>query len=185
MACRRNRRSDSRPSSRHRQAPEVRRTRSDRRAADSRSVMCGLPVTRRIEERLRRHERIVRGGDDQRRHADAVDDPHRARVVVIVFGAGKTEVRRGEDLVEVADGRTVLSFERSKRPGQKRSLRRIRPSDRARNSTGRASCPAARARARIRRFPGSARPRPPPSAPPAGVSPYSPASFSARLPPSE
>src|SRR5467141_1955602 len=57
-----------------------------------------------IVERLRRHERIVFGRDDERRDADAIDDSHRAGAMVIILGVAEAEVRRRVGLVELADG---------------------------------------------------------------------------------
>src|SRR6185369_8919740 len=56
----------------------------------------------RVAERPWRNERIVFGGDNERRNADPFDDVHRARPMVVVVGAGEPEVRRGVDLVEFA-----------------------------------------------------------------------------------
>src|SRR5262245_11297733 len=58
----------------------------------------------RVSKRLRRNERIVFGGDDERGDADALDDPHGACAVVVVVGALEPEVWRRVDLVELADG---------------------------------------------------------------------------------
>src|SRR5689334_18223284 len=57
----------------------------------------------RIAEGARWDERIVFGRDDQRRDADAIDDPHRACSMVVVFGIREPEVRRRIRLVEIAD----------------------------------------------------------------------------------
>src|SRR5206468_8322308 len=58
----------------------------------------------RIAERPRGHERIVSGGDDERRDADAIDNPHRARAMVVIVGSGEAEVRRRVRLVELTNG---------------------------------------------------------------------------------
>ena len=64
------------------------------------STDVGLPVTSGRRERLGRHERIVVRGDDQRRHADAIDDAQRAGAVVVVAGVAEAVMRRGVGLVE-------------------------------------------------------------------------------------
>ena len=66
--------------------------------------MCGLAASTGLSERARRHERIVFSRDDQRGHRDAVDDPHRAALVVVVLGILEAEVRRREDVVEFPHG---------------------------------------------------------------------------------
>src|SRR5262249_24538606 len=58
----------------------------------------------RIPERLDRYEWIVFRGDDERGDADAIDDAHRARAVVIVGRVAEAEVRRRDALVELAHG---------------------------------------------------------------------------------
>src|SRR5262245_35501928 len=65
---------------------------------------------RGIVKRRWRDERVVFGGDDERRHADAIDDPHRAGSVVVVFGAEESEVRRREVFVEFPHGLHRLQF---------------------------------------------------------------------------
>ena len=60
--------------------------------------------------RARRNERIVLSGDDERRHLDAIDDPHRAGAVVVVRRAAEAEVRRGKRLVELPDGLDRVDF---------------------------------------------------------------------------
>ena len=93
------------PSSRHRQAPETKAQWPP--CSDSRIDTYGLPVTRGSRkgcDGTNGSSAAVMIG----RHADPVDQTHRARLEVVVFGAGKTEVRRREDLVEVADGSNRL-----------------------------------------------------------------------------
>jgi hypothetical protein len=55
-----------------------------------------------IPERVGGDERIVVGGDDERRHADPIDHAHGARAVVVVFGVPESEVGRSIHLVEIA-----------------------------------------------------------------------------------
>src|SRR4051812_4404510 len=58
----------------------------------------------RVAERCRGDKRIVFGGDDQRGDPDPIHDTHRARLVIVVFGAGEAEVRSRVEVVELADG---------------------------------------------------------------------------------
>src|SRR5215471_12861336 len=58
----------------------------------------------RIAKRRDGHERIVLGGDDERRHAEPIDHPHGARAMVIIVGAVETEMRRRVHLVEFPNG---------------------------------------------------------------------------------
>ena len=144
---------------------------SDPAAVRSRNPQCppcGVTCTRTngfcvelgLAERRGRDERIVFGGDDQRRHADAIDDAHRAGAVVVVLGAREAEVRRGVGLVELAHGPDLV--EPVEREAVREALRpsaASAPSVRARSSTDRRCCCAARARARTPPAPSPARPR--------------------------
>src|SRR5260370_6258512 len=49
-------------------------------------------------------KRIILGVQDQRRHVNAFDDPRRRRAMIIIIGAAKTETRRRNELVKIADG---------------------------------------------------------------------------------
>src|SRR5262245_42061480 len=57
-----------------------------------------------VVKRLRRNERVGLGRDDERGHTNAVDDTHRARPVVVIFGVAKAEMRRRIGLVELTHG---------------------------------------------------------------------------------
>ena len=98
---RRTPRSDSLPSSRRPPPTSRRRSRSGRRGADP-QIDVRVAGDLRIVKRRRRHERIVLSGDDERRHADAIDHAHRAGAVIVVLGAAEAEVRRRVGFVELA-----------------------------------------------------------------------------------
>src|SRR5437764_14760895 len=55
-----------------------------------------------IAKWVRRDKRIVSRRENQRRHADLVYDPHRARAMVVIGRAIEAVVRRGVGLVALA-----------------------------------------------------------------------------------
>jgi hypothetical protein len=64
----------------------------------------GIPRDCGIAERLRRHERIVFRGQDQRRHADPVDHTHRAGAVVVISRVAEAVMRRRVRFIELTHG---------------------------------------------------------------------------------
>src|SRR5438128_3036936 len=58
---------------------------------------------RRMLERPEGNERVVLRVNDQRRYSDAINQVYRARLVVIIIGAGKAVGHRREAIVEVSD----------------------------------------------------------------------------------
>jgi len=58
----------------------------------------------RIAKRRGRHERVIFSCDDQRGHADAIDDAHGTCAVVVIRRVAEPEMRCGDLLVEFADG---------------------------------------------------------------------------------
>ena len=58
----------------------------------------------RVSERPERHEWVVFGGDDESRHADALDHAHRAGAMIVVFSVREAEVGRRIGFVELANG---------------------------------------------------------------------------------
>ena len=71
-----------------------------------------------VVERRRRHERIVCGRQDQRRHADVLDHAQRAGAMVVVSGVAEAVMGGGVGLVELAHG-----------PDARQRLQRERPRD--------------------------------------------------------
>jgi len=57
----------------------------------------------RIVKRSDRHKRIIRGGENECRHRDPIDHPHRTRPIVVVGRIVKAVMRGGVGFVELAD----------------------------------------------------------------------------------
>ncbi len=66
--------------------------------------MCGLARDRGAGLRADADEGVVERVQDQRGHGDAVEHARGGGAVVVVVGAGKAVVERGDALVEVAQG---------------------------------------------------------------------------------
>src|SRR5207249_4357484 len=63
-----------------------------------------------IVKRLRRHEWIVVRCDDEGGDANAIDDAHRARAVVVVLRPVEPEIGRRVRVVELADGANAIEL---------------------------------------------------------------------------
>src|SRR5262245_59979891 len=57
---------------------------------------------------LKRHERIVRGSDQQGRHVNALEKLIRRLRGLVIRGVTESEERRGETVVEIVDGMDIV-----------------------------------------------------------------------------
>jgi len=70
----------------------------------------GIAGDGRIAKRIDGYERIVFGCEDQCRHSNPIDDPHRAGPIVVVAGIAESMMRRGEGFVELPDRPHAAQF---------------------------------------------------------------------------
>jgi len=68
------------------------------------------------------HERIISGGDDQRRNANASDDAQRAGAMIVVGRVAEAVMRRGIRLVECAHGPDAAQRLERERTGDRGGL---------------------------------------------------------------